>query len=92
MVLERSAEETFDLAREAVTRLDWQVVNEIKPKGKKPGQIEAVARTLLMGYLDDVGRLEPKLAPAAAFSVLAHLEFLVERGLVQSEDFPVAIE
>jgi len=37
-------------------------------------------------------RLESKLVPAAAFSVLAHLEFLVERGLVQSEDFPVAIE
>jgi len=54
MVLERSAEETFDLAREAVTRLDWQIINESKPKGKMPGQIEAVARTLLMGYADDV--------------------------------------
>ena len=54
MVLERSAEETFDLAREAVIRLDWQIVNERKPKGKMPGQIEAVARTLLMGYTDDI--------------------------------------
>lgn len=36
--------------------------------------------------------LDPKLAPAAALSVLAHLEFLVERGLVQCEDSPVAIQ
>lgn len=54
MILERSAEETFDLAREAVTRLDWEIVNERKPEGDKPGQIEAVARTLLMGYPDDI--------------------------------------
>ncbi len=36
--------------------------------------------------------LDSKLAPAAALSVLAHLEFLVERGLVQCEDSPVAIQ
>ncbi len=54
MVLERSTEEAFDLAREAVVRLDWQIVDERKPKGESPGHIEAVARTLLMGYADDV--------------------------------------
>jgi len=54
MVLERSAEETFDLAREAVIRLDWKIVNERTPDGNKPGQIEAVAKTLLMGYADDI--------------------------------------
>jgi uncharacterized protein (DUF1499 family) len=54
MVLERSAEETYDLAREAVTRLDWEVVNERKPTGNKSGQIEAISRTLLMGYADDI--------------------------------------
>jgi uncharacterized protein (DUF1499 family) len=54
MVLERSAEETFDLAREAVTKLDWKIVNDRKPDGDQPGQIEAVARTLLMGYADDI--------------------------------------
>ncbi len=36
--------------------------------------------------------LDSKLAPAAALSVLAHLEYLVERGLVQCEDSPVAIQ
>ena len=54
MVLERSSEEAFDLAREAVSRLDWQIVNTHKPEGESPGYIEAVARTLVMGYADDV--------------------------------------
>lgn len=54
MILERSSEEAFDLAREAVVRLDWRIVNERKPEGPNPGQIEAVARTPVMGYADDV--------------------------------------
>ncbi len=54
MVLERSSEEAFDLAREAVSRLDWQIVNVRAPEGETPGYIEAVARTLVMGYADDV--------------------------------------
>lgn len=37
------------------------------------------------------GSLDAKLAPAAALSVLAHLEHLVERGLVQCEELPAAI-
>jgi glyoxylase-like metal-dependent hydrolase (beta-lactamase superfamily II) len=36
--------------------------------------------------------LDSKLVPAAAFSVLAHLDFLVERGLVLCEDSPAAIQ
>ncbi len=36
-------------------------------------------------------RLHSKLEPAAALSVLAHLEYLVERGLVQCEELPAAI-
>ncbi len=54
MVLERSAEETFDLAYEAVTKLGWEIISERKPDGNQTGQIEAVARTLLMGYPDDI--------------------------------------
>ena len=54
MVLERSAEETFDLAREAVKRLDWKIVSERKPEGGAPGRIEAVTNTLFMGYTDDI--------------------------------------
>lgn len=54
MVLERSSEEAYDLAREAIVRLDWQIVDERKPAGANAGHIEAVARTLVMGYADDV--------------------------------------
>jgi len=54
MVLERSAEETFDLVHEAVTRLDWQIVMNRKPDASGQGQIEAVTRTLLMGFADDI--------------------------------------
>lgn len=54
MMLERSAEAAFDLVQEAVTRLDWQIVSETKPKGDAPGHIEAVTRTLLMGFPDDI--------------------------------------
>ncbi len=53
-VLERSAEETFELIYGAVKRLDWEIVNERKPNGDMPGKIEAVTKTLLMGYRDDI--------------------------------------
>ena len=36
-------------------------------------------------------RLDSRLEPAAALSVLAHLEHLVERGLVRCEELPAAI-
>ncbi|MEC9367240.1 MAG: MBL fold metallo-hydrolase [Pseudomonadota bacterium] len=36
--------------------------------------------------------LDPSLAGAAALSVLAHLEFLIERGLVVADQAPPAIE
>ena len=65
MVLERSAEETFDLAREAVNRLDWKIVSERKPKGGASGRIEAVTSTLFMGYTDDiVVRVSPRTGQA----------------------------
>jgi uncharacterized protein (DUF1499 family) len=54
MVLERSAEEAYDLVHEAVKRLAWQIVDERKPNAETPGRIEAVTRTLLMGYPDDI--------------------------------------
>lgn len=54
MVLERSAEETYDLVHEAVIRLDWKIVSERKPEGGATGRIEAVSNTLFMGYTDDI--------------------------------------
>lgn len=54
MILERSAKETFDLVREAVERLKWEVVEMTPPEGDNPGRIEAVAKTMIMGFADDV--------------------------------------
>ncbi len=54
MLLERSSTESFDLVHEAVERLGWEVAAATKPEGGKPGHIEAVARTLVLGFADDV--------------------------------------
>lgn len=54
MALERSANQVFDLVRSAVERLGWTVIAEQEPSGELPGRIEAVARTPIMGFADDV--------------------------------------
>lgn len=54
MTLDKSIEEVYDLVREAVQRMDWVVIAERKPGAGRPGYIQAVAKTLVMGYEDDV--------------------------------------
>lgn len=54
LALERSADQTFDLVRQAAERLHWHIVSAVEPAGTEPGRIEAVARTLVMGFPDDV--------------------------------------
>jgi hypothetical protein len=57
LVLDRSVEEAFELAEEAVRRLKWSVVAEEPPmpgKNATPGMIEATEQTLLMGFTDDI--------------------------------------
>jgi uncharacterized protein (DUF1499 family) len=57
LVLDRSAEEAFELAEEAVRRLKWSVVVEEPPmtgKDAAPGLIEATEQTLLLGFTDDI--------------------------------------
>lgn len=54
MVLERSSTATFDLVREAIERLGWEVVAERSPEEDSAGKIEAVARSPVMGFKDDV--------------------------------------
>lgn len=54
MELERSGEEAFKLVRDAVERLGWDVVAESKPAKDQAGRIEAVSRTMIMGFSDDV--------------------------------------
>jgi uncharacterized protein (DUF1499 family) len=56
MSVERSADETFELAVEAVKRLKMSIVREEAPELERgeAGMIEAVDRTLVMGFYDDV--------------------------------------
>ncbi len=54
--INRSAEEAFELAADAVRRLKFHIVSETPPgaDADRPGLIEATDRTLLVGYTDDV--------------------------------------
>ena len=54
LVIERSSEETFEVVAEALRRLKMTIVREAAPEGTAPGSIEAVDRTLVLGFYDDV--------------------------------------
>jgi Protein of unknown function (DUF1499) len=57
LVLDRSAEEAYELVEDAVRRLRWRVVAETPPAGDptaKVGRIEATEQTLLVGFTDDI--------------------------------------
>jgi uncharacterized protein (DUF1499 family) len=52
--IERSVEETFEIAAEALRRQRMTIVREEPPAAGRPGALEAVDRTLVMGFTDDV--------------------------------------
>lgn len=56
MLIERPSEEAFDLVIEALKRMKLDIVRQDRPKADPPGPgfIEAVDRTLIMGFYDDV--------------------------------------
>lgn len=54
MRLEKSPTQSFDLVREAVAQLGWKIVASEAPEADEPGRIEAVAKTPIMGFADDV--------------------------------------
>jgi uncharacterized protein (DUF1499 family) len=57
LVLDRSAEEAFELVEEAMRRLRWTVIVEEPPmtgKDAAPGIIEATEQTALVGFTDDI--------------------------------------
>ncbi|HXF53505.1 MAG TPA: DUF1499 domain-containing protein [Hyphomicrobiaceae bacterium] len=57
LLVNRSSEEAFQIALDAVKRLKFQLVAEQPPELKpmpRPGWIEAVDRTLVFGFYDDV--------------------------------------
>jgi len=54
MTLERSAPEVFSIVHEAVERLGWDIVVNEPPGETGIGRIEATARSLIMGFTNDV--------------------------------------
>ncbi len=54
--INRSSEEAFELAADAVRRLEMEIVRQEAPnlEAGKPGVLEAVDRTLIVGFYDDV--------------------------------------
>jgi hypothetical protein len=57
LLINRSSEEAFQLALDAVKRLKFQLVAEQPPElrpATRPGWIEATDRTLIFGFYDDV--------------------------------------
>jgi uncharacterized protein (DUF1499 family) len=53
-IVPRGVADTWEAVGEAVRRLQWRVVSETPPKPGQPGYIEAVDRTLVLGFYDDV--------------------------------------
>ena len=55
-LIPRSANEAFELAADVARRLHFRIVAEVPPgeDADQPGVIEAVDRTLIMGFYDDV--------------------------------------
>lgn len=51
----RPLDDTFDITRSVIEKQGWQIVRE-EPPGKDgaPGLIEAVDRTLVLGFFDDI--------------------------------------
>lgn len=54
LLIERSSQETFEVVGEALRRLKMSIVREAPPDGSNPGMLEAVDRTLVLGFYDDV--------------------------------------
>lgn len=54
LTIDRSGEETFEVVADALRRLKMTILREDAPAGSTPGQLEAVDRTLVLGFYDDV--------------------------------------
>lgn len=48
------AQLSYNVALEVVTKRGWHIVDAVPPGPRRDGSIEAVARTLIMGFRDDV--------------------------------------
>ncbi len=52
--VQRPLADVYSSVRDVVKALNWKVIDEQAPEGGKNGYIEAVDRTLLFGFTDDV--------------------------------------
>jgi uncharacterized protein (DUF1499 family) len=55
LTLERPGQDAYELVRDVISDLGWEVVNDSPPQGASGvGEIEAVDHSLLLGFKDDV--------------------------------------
>ncbi len=54
LIVKRSPEDVFTIARESAANLGWRIVAETPPEDGRPGTIEAVDRSLLFGFTGDI--------------------------------------
>ncbi|MGE0766193.1 MAG: DUF1499 domain-containing protein [Hyphomicrobiaceae bacterium] len=54
VIVPRSVADTWDVLGDTVRRLHWQIASETPPTAGQPGYIEAVDRTLILGFYDDI--------------------------------------
>ncbi len=54
LVVARSLVEVYSTVRDAAKALNWKIIDEQAAEGAKTGYIEAVDRTLLFGFTDDI--------------------------------------
>lgn len=54
LVIARTPTEAFELVVQALTSLGLEVISEEMPERGEPGRLEAVDRTLILGFRDDV--------------------------------------
>lgn len=61
LYVNRTLDETYEIALETVKRLRFQVVGDMPPRQRQAGLIEAVDRTTVIGFYDDVAvRVSPE--------------------------------
>lgn len=54
LTIARSVEDTYEIALETIKRMRFQIIAEEAPSGRRGGVIEAVDRTMVIGFYDDV--------------------------------------
>jgi uncharacterized protein (DUF1499 family) len=54
VIVPRPVGETWDVLSETIKRLHWRVASETPPSARRPGYVEAVDRTLVLGFYDDI--------------------------------------